>query len=117
MKLSTFFLSKNIRNVLRNKVQKFIHTPVKLSFLNRKKAPKNSPRVCDIDIIDFKGLIIKKRNSFNLSIPHKLAHKRAFVLFPLAEINSNWKHPKFLINIKEMINNLEVNTSNYVKKI
>ena len=25
--------------------------------LGRKKTPKNSPRVCDIDIIDFKGLV------------------------------------------------------------
>jgi hypothetical protein len=35
LKLLTFFLYKNLRNVLRNEGQKFIHAPVKLSFLKR----------------------------------------------------------------------------------
>jgi hypothetical protein len=39
--LLTFFLYRHIRNVLRNEVQKFIHAPVKLSLLKRKKAPKS----------------------------------------------------------------------------
>ena len=29
--------------------------------LGRKKSPKNSPRVCDIDIIDFDGLVINDK--------------------------------------------------------
>ena len=43
--------------------------------LGRKKAAKNSPRVCDIDIIDFNGLILKGK----LNLPHKMMHKRNFV--------------------------------------
>ena len=30
--------------------------------IGRIKSKKNNPRVCDIDIIDFNGLIIKKKN-------------------------------------------------------
>ena len=86
-------------------------------FIGRIKKKKNTPRVCDIDIIDFKGLIINNKKSFNLTIPHKLAHKRSFVLFPLLEISSKWRHPKLLINIKQLINSLKVIRFNYIKKI
>ena len=38
----------------------------KISLIEKKigriRSKKNDPRVCDIDIIDFKGLIIKKKN-------------------------------------------------------
>ena len=57
--------------------------------LGRKKGPRNSPRVCDIDIIDFNGLILKDK----LILPHKMMHKRNFVLFPLFEIEKKWVHP------------------------
>ena len=56
------------------------------------KTKKNDPRVCDIDIIDFKGLIIKK---IKLQIPHSKLHLRNFVLYPLKEIEPNWTHPVF----------------------
>ena len=46
--------------------------------LGRKKSLKNSPRECDIDIIDFDGIILKDK----LDLPHKMMHKRNFVLFP-----------------------------------
>ena len=63
--------------------------------MDRKRNLKNAPRTCDIDIIDFKGQIL---NNKRLNIPHPKAHLRNFVLFPLNDINSNWKHP--IINKK-----------------
>ena len=48
--------------------------------LGRKKNIKNFPRTCDIDIIDFKGLKLKKKN---LQLPHPRLSKRNFVLVPL----------------------------------
>ena len=63
--------------------------------MHRKRGLKNQPRTCDIDIIDFKGLIL---NNKRLNIPHPKAHLRNFVLYPLNDINSNWKHP--IINKK-----------------
>ena len=67
--------------------------------LGRKKSPKNSPRTCDIDIIDFNGLILEDV----LILPHKMMHKRNFVLFPLFDIEKNWFHPITKTNIKKLI--------------
>ena len=69
--------------------------------LNQKK---NDPRVCDIDIIDFNGLIIDKKD---LQIPHKKCHLRNFVLFPILEIDSEWVHPINQKNVKFLINKLD----------
>ena len=66
--------------------------------LGRKKNPKNSPRECDIDIIDFDGKI--KKNG--LILPHKMLHVRNFVLIPLFEIEKNWIHPIMRTNIKKI---------------
>ena len=51
--------------------------------LGRKKSGKNSPRECDIDIIDFKHMVIKKKL---VILPHPRLHLRNFVLYPLKEI-------------------------------
>ena len=67
--------------------------------LGRKKGPKNAPRECDIDIIDFNSLILNG----NINLPHKMMHLRNFVLIPLFEIEKMWVHPIKKINIKNMI--------------
>ena len=46
--------------------------------LGRIKTKKNEPRVCDIDIIDFNGLI---DNIKDLNLPHPRSHVRNFVLY------------------------------------
>ena len=81
--------------------------------LGRKKTPKNSPRECDIDIIDFDGLILKDK----LNIPHKLMHKRNFVLFPLFEIEKKWLHPIQKVNVKKLIFSLPNNDIRSIKQI
>ena len=70
-------------------------------FNNAKKAKKNAPRTCDLDIIDFNNLVSKKNSKINL--PHKMMHKRNFVLFPLFEIQKNWIHPDKQIDVKTLI--------------
>ena len=72
--------------------------------IGRIKSKKNDPRVCDIDIIDFKGLIIKKDN---LKIPHEKSHLRNFVLYPILQIDSDWVHPIIKKNVKFLINKLD----------
>ena len=72
--------------------------------IGRVKSKKNDPRVCDIDIIDFNGLIIKKKN---LKIPHEKCHLRNFVLYPIFQIDSEWVHPIIKRNVKFLINNLD----------
>ena len=57
--------------------------------LGRKKAPKNSPRTCDIDIIDYNQKITVN----GINVPHPRMHLRNFVLIPLFEIEKNWRYP------------------------
>ena len=81
--------------------------------LGRKKSPKNSPRECDIDIIDYNGLILKNK----LILPHKMMHKRNFVLMPLFEIEKEWVHPIIRANIKKLILSLPDSDIRSIKKI
>ena len=81
--------------------------------MGRKKKPKNSPRKCDIDIIDYKS---KKING-ELILPHPRMHKRNFVLFPLFEINKDWKHPILKLNIKQLISTLSNSDIRTINKI
>ena len=68
--------------------------------LGRRNTLKNSPRKCDIDIIDY-----DKTNNVikDINLPHPRMHKRNFVLIPLFEINRNWIHPKSKQHIKSLI--------------
>ena len=72
--------------------------------IGRKKTKKNSPRVCDIDIIDFNGLIIEQSK---LKIPHKKCHLRNFVLYPIMQIDPEWLHPIIKKKVKLLINKLD----------
>ena len=62
--------------------------------LGRKNKPRNYPRICDIDLLDYDGktisIYIKQER---IDIPHPRLHKRNFVLIPFLEINKNWIHP------------------------
>ena len=97
------------------------HKPLKLlnlcknieKKLGRKKTPKNSPRICDIDIIDFNKLVLNGR----LDLPHSRMHKRSFVLFPLFEIEKDWIHPAKKTNIKKLIFSLPSKDIRSINKI
>ena len=67
--------------------------------LGRKKTPKNSPRTCDIDLIDYRNY----RNLDKPCLPHPRMHLRNFVLLPLFELNKDWKHPIYKQDIKTLI--------------
>ena len=69
------------------------------SSLGRKKAPKNSPRTCDIDIIDYNQKITVN----GINVPHPRMHLRNFVLIPLFEIEKNWRYPNSKRYIKDFI--------------
>ena len=67
--------------------------------IGRKKSTINSPRECDIDIIDYENKIINDK----IILPHPRMHNRNFVLLPLFELNKDWKHPVYKHNIKKLI--------------
>ena len=67
--------------------------------IGRKKSTINSPRECDIDIIDYENKIINDK----IILPHPRMHTRNFVLLPLFELNKDWKHPVSKHDIKTLI--------------
>ena len=86
--------------------------------IGRKKSQVNSPRTCDIDILDYKGLSYKLYAKNNkLLIPHPRLHNRNFVLFPLFEIEKNWKHPLKKTKIQDLIGKLDNSSLYSIKQI
>ena len=81
--------------------------------LGRKKAPRNSPRICDIDIIDYK----KMQTNKGIILPHPRLHQRNFVLLPLYELDKGWKHPVFKDDIKTLILSLPNRDIRSIKQI
>ncbi len=81
--------------------------------LGRKKRSKNSPRECDIDIIDFKN----KKMKGHIILPHPRMHARNFVLLPLYELNKAWKHPMSKNHIKKLILSLPDRDIRSIKQI
>ena len=83
--------------------------------LGRIKGKKNDPRVCDIDIIDFDKKVLKVKNK--LTLPHKLMHKRNFVLIPFFEIQKKWYHPIIKKDLKSLISSLSQADIRSIKQI
>ena len=81
--------------------------------LGRKKTPKNSPRECDIDIIDYN----KQKLNREIDLPHPRMHLRNFVLLPLFEINKDWSHPVSKLHIKRLILTLTNREIRSIKQI
>ena len=53
-------------------------------------APKNGPRVLDLDLIAHGRTVI---DHIGLALPHPRATERLFVMGPIAEIAPDWRHP------------------------
>ena len=86
--------------------------------LERKRAKKNDPRTCDIDIIDYNSQIVDfKYKNLNLTIPHEKLVYRNFVLIPLHEILPEWQHPETKDSIDVLINKLSNEDKNSILKI
>ena len=81
--------------------------------LGRKKSLTNAPRICDIDVLDFKGKILQSR----IILPHPRMDKRNFVLLPLFEINKAWKHPILNKKIEILISLLSDSDITSIKQI
>ena len=78
---------------------------------DRKREQINAPRTCDIDIVDFNSEIINIFNkNISLVIPHPRLEQRSFVLYPIREIDKNWKSPLSGKKIDQLIENLDAET-------
>ncbi len=81
--------------------------------IGRRNEPRNSPRVCDIDILDYDRMKINK----DIILPHPRLHKRNFVLLPLFELDKGWKHPVSKYHIKTLIQYLSNRDIRSIKQI
>ncbi len=128
IKISSFYETPSYPN---NSDPKFINLCIKLESnlkasellneikkiekkLGRTRIKKNEPRTCDIDIIDFKGEIIKNDD---LEAPHPRLHLRNFVIYPLKEIEPNWLHPVFNKKIDSFFQELDKKSHNEITRL
>ena len=81
--------------------------------IGRRSNLLNAPRKCDIDIIDYKKIILKNK----IILPHPRMHTRNFVLLPLFEIDKNWVHPITKHHIKSLILSLSNKDIRSIKQI
>ena len=59
--------------------------------VGRRETVRFGPRLLDIDILLYKGLVIREED---LNIPHPRMHERRFVLVPLLEIAPSIRDPR-----------------------
>ena len=58
--------------------------------IGRTPSFRNAPRLIDVDILTYDQLVL---DTLALEIPHPRMRERAFVLYPLAELEPGFKHP------------------------
>ena len=56
---------------------------------SRVRTVPNAPRALDLDLLAYHDLVSRT----SPILPHPRLHKRAFVVWPLAEIAPHWQHP------------------------
>ncbi|MDQ6976008.1 MAG: 2-amino-4-hydroxy-6-hydroxymethyldihydropteridine diphosphokinase [Mariprofundaceae bacterium] len=66
----------------------------------RTRSTRWAARTLDLDIIDYASKI---EVTETLTLPHPQAHRRAFVLLPLADIMPAWQHPVLKENIQQLL--------------
>ena len=81
--------------------------------MGRKKGPKNSPRICDIDLIDYDN----RKLEGDIILPHPRMHTRNFVLMPMYELDKDWRHPILKHSIKKLILSLPNRDIRSIKQI
>src|SRR5215211_6744551 len=68
--------------------------------LGRARSFPNAPRTLDLDLLLVDNVIL---DTPELTLPHPRQHRRAFVLFPLAELNPEMVHPVSGQTIRQLL--------------
>jgi 2-amino-4-hydroxy-6-hydroxymethyldihydropteridine diphosphokinase len=71
----------------------------------RTRGPPNAPRTLDLDLIALGPAVVEEPG---LTLPHPRAHLRRFVMGPLAEIASDWRHPGLGLTAAELAASADV---------
>lgn len=68
-----------------------------------------APRVLDLDLIDYQGVITPGRSAVSgvagmpIALPHPGVGERGFVLVPLRDVAPDWRHPVSGESVDELI--------------
>ena len=76
------------------------------SRMGRVRTQRWGPRPIDLDLL-FHGA--EQLDEPDLKVPHPEAHRRAFVLIPLSEIDPDFVHPETGESIRKMLKKLDPN--------
>lgn len=82
--------------------------------LGREESKRWAPRIIDIDIIFYEQLVL---NTPGLTIPHKEALDRPFVMVPLYQLIPTFKHPLSKLSIEEIIGNFKAYVGTFRKTL
>ncbi|KAI0228680.1 trifunctional dihydropteroate synthetase [Massospora cicadina] len=72
-------------------------------WMGRVPTNRNGPRLIDLDILDFEGVVIK---TAELELPHPRIAEREFVLRPLCDISPDWDHPQLKRTARQLLTKL-----------
>jgi 2-amino-4-hydroxy-6-hydroxymethyldihydropteridine diphosphokinase len=82
--------------------------------LGREKTFRNGPRLIDIDILFYDGLVFEQAD---LVIPHPRLHERAFVLVPLNDIAPELVHPELKRTVHDLLQDVDTKGVNFHGRI
>ena len=74
--------------------------------MGRVRSKRWGPRPIDLDVLFYGEETIEEPD---LVVPHPEAHLRAFVLYPLLELDPEWRHPVTGDTVRKMIQKLPPN--------
>lgn len=71
----------------------------------RVRTVADAPRLIDLDLLDYRGEIAPAVQG-KASLPHPRMAERAFVLYPLADLAPQWRHPVTGASIETLLASL-----------
>ena len=74
--------------------------------LGRIRTTRNAPRTIDLDLIDYRAVMIQPKSHHALQLPHPRAHERAFVLLPMRDIAPHWVDPLTGLTVYQLLSRL-----------
>jgi 2-amino-4-hydroxy-6-hydroxymethyldihydropteridine diphosphokinase len=78
--------------------------------IGREETFRYGPRLIDIDILFYDDLVI---DTPPLIIPHHRIPERAFVLIPMANLSSDFRHPVLGVTIEHLLGNVDIKDITY----
>lgn len=66
----------------------------------RLRSAPNAARTLDLDLLDYDGRLV---DTPALVLPHPRLHERRFVLAPLCDLASDWRHPRIGLTASELL--------------